>query len=165
MRTEGSPAVLEYRRCLAVQRVEDGYSIGDVADFVGVDRRTVRRWVAAFRQPSAAGLAAHPVRGRPPKLTPTPEKIVCRWLADNPTEHGFATELWTAPRLALLIEQEFGIPFNARYFSTWLRDRGLTPQKPQRVARERDPDPIRRWLAVDWPRIKKRPGGSELPSC
>ena len=56
MRTEGSPAVLEYRRRLAVQRVEDGYSIGEVADFLGVDRRTVRRWVAAFRQHGADGL-------------------------------------------------------------------------------------------------------------
>jgi len=43
MRTEGSAVVLEYRRRLAVQRVEDGYSIEDVADFLGVDRRTVRR--------------------------------------------------------------------------------------------------------------------------
>ncbi len=98
MRTEGSPAVLEYRRRLAVQRVEDGYSTEEVADFVGVDPRTVRRWVAALRQHGAAGLAAHPVPGRPPKLTSTQEKIVRRWLADNPTEHGFATELWTAPR-------------------------------------------------------------------
>jgi transposase len=74
---------LEYRRRLAVQRVEDGDSIGDVADFLGVDRRTVRRRVAAFRQHGAAGVAAHPVPGRPPKLTPTQEKIVARWLAED----------------------------------------------------------------------------------
>ncbi len=76
MRTEGAPAVLEYRRQLAVQRVEDGYSTEEVASFVGVDPRTVRRWVGAFRQHGAAGLAAHPVPGRPPKLTPAQEKIV-----------------------------------------------------------------------------------------
>ena len=156
MRTEGSPTVLEYRRRLAVRRVEDGYSIGEVADFLGVDRRTVRRWVAAFRQHGAAGLTAHPVPGRPPKLTPTQEKIVARWLAYNPTEHGFATELWTAPRLALLIEQEFGIRFHPDYLITWLRLRGYTPQKPRRVHRERDDEAIAEWPAKDWPRIKKR---------
>jgi transposase len=156
MRTEGSPAVLEYRRHLAVQRVEEGYSTEDVADFVGVDPRTVRRWVAASRQHGAAGLVAHPVPGRPPKLTPTEEKIVCRWLADNPTEHGFATELWTAPRLALLIEQEFGIRFHPDYLTAWLRQRGYTPQKPRRVHRERNDEAIAAWLAKDWPRIKKR---------
>jgi transposase len=164
MRTEGSPAVLEYRRRLAVQRVEDGYSIGEVADFLGVDPRTVRRWVAASRQHGAAGLATHPVPGRPPKLTPTQEKIVGRWLAGNPTEHGFATELWTAPRLALLIEQEFGIRFHPDYLTAWLRRRGYTPQKPRRVHRERDDEAIAGWLARDWPRIKKRRAGGAHPS-
>src|SRR5262249_18951227 len=112
MRTEGSPAVLEYRRRLAVRRVEDGSSIGEVAEFLGVDPRTVRRWVAAFRRHGAAGLAAQPVPGRPPNLTPTQEKIVARWLADNPTEHGFAAELWSAARLALFLEQEVDIRFD-----------------------------------------------------
>jgi transposase len=156
MRTEGAPDVLEYRRHLAVQRVEDGYSAEDVADFVGVDPRTVRRWVAAFRRHGAAGLAARPVPGRPPKLTSTQEKIVRRWLADNPTKHGFATELWTTPRLSLLIEQEFGIRFHPDYLTVWLRQRGYTPQKPGRVHRERDDEAIASWLAEDWPRIKKR---------
>jgi transposase len=150
---------LEYRRRLAVRRVEDGYSIGEVADFVGVDPRTVRRWVAAFRRHGAAGLAARPVPGRPPKLTLSQEKVVGRWLDDNPTEHGFATELWTGPRLALLIEQELGIHFHSDYLTSWLRRRGYTPQKPRRVHRERDDEAIAGWLAEDWPRIKKRRGG------
>jgi transposase len=164
MRTEGSPSVLEYRRLLAVQRVEDGCSTGEVADFLGIDRRTVRRWVAAFRQHGAAGLAALPVPGRPPKLTLTQEKIVARWLADNPTEHGFATELWTAPRLAQLIEQEFGIRFHSDSLVTWLRQRGYTPQKPRRVHRERDDEAIAEWLVKGWPRIKKRRAGGAHPS-
>ena len=159
MRTEGSPAVLEYRRRLAAQRAEDGYSTGEVADFLGVDRRTVRRWLAVFRRHGAAGMAAQAIAGRPPKLTSTQEKIVGRWLADDPTEHGFATELWTAPRLAQLIEQEFGTPFHPDYQITWLRQRGYTPQKPRRVHRERDDEAIAGWLASDWPRIKKRHAG------
>src|SRR3954470_2713629 len=102
MRDKGSPEELEHRRLLAVQRVSEGYSTEEVADFLGVDPRSVRRWVAAFRHHGAAELAARAVPGRPPKLTTTQEKIVRRWLTDNPTEHGFATELWTAPRLAQL---------------------------------------------------------------
>jgi transposase len=150
---------------LAVQRVEDGYSIGEVAGFVGVDPRSVRRWMAAFRRRGAAGLAAHPVPGRPPKLTSTQEKIVGRWLAANSTELGFATELWTAPRLALSIEQEFDIRFHPDYLTAWLRRRGYTPQKPRRVHRERDDEAVAGWLAKDWPRIKKkRAGGAPTSS-
>lgn len=105
-------------------------------------------------------MLAHPAPGRPPKLTTTQEKIIRRWLADSPSDHGFETALWTAPRLGLLIQEEFSIRLNPRYLSSWLRNRGFTPQKPQRVPRERDPKAIAAWLESDWPRIKKRPGGS-----
>lgn len=164
MRTAGSPAILEYRRRLAVQRVAEGYSTQDVADFLGVDASSVRRWLTAFRRHGDEGLAAQPVPGRPPKLTATQEKIVRRWLADRPSEHGFATDLWSAPRLAALIAQEFDISLHPDYLTTWLRQRGFTPQKPRRRHRERDPRASARWLAADWPRIKKRRGGA-APSC
>src|SRR6266511_3724883 len=103
MRTKGSPIELEHRRRLAVQRVLEGYSTQEVADFLGIDDSTVRRWVALFRDQGGQGLGARPVPGRPPKLTSAQEKIVRRWLAENPMKLGFATELWTAPRLAELI--------------------------------------------------------------
>ena len=65
----------------------------------------------------------------------------------------------TRERLAQLIEEEFAIRFNPRSLSAWLKDRGFTPQKPERVPRERDPKAIAAWLDSDWPRIKKKPGG------
>jgi len=159
MRSTGSPEELQRRRLLAVQRVSEGYSTEEVAEFLGVDPRSVRRWVAAYRRGGTQGLLARPASGRPPKLTTTQEKVVRRWLADSPTEHGFETELWTAARLGQLIQQEFGVRLNPRYLSSWLRGRGFTPQRPQRVPRERDPEAIAAWLESDRPRIKKRPGG------
>jgi transposase len=154
MRSAGSPDVLEYRRLLAVQRVADGYSPQEVAEFLGVDPRSVRRWLAASRS-GGDGLLARPIPGRAPKLTTTQEKIVLRWLSDLPTEYGFPTHLWSAPRLAQLIEQAFDTRFHPNYLSTWLRQRGYTPQKPRRVPRERDDKAIARWLAEDWPRIQR----------
>jgi transposase len=164
MRSPGSATELERRRRLAVQRVREGYPIEEVADFLGVHRTTVSRWVAAFREQGAAGLSGRPVPGRPPKLTTTQEKIIRRWLDENPTKYGFTTELWTAARLAQLIRQEFEVGFNSRYLCAWLRDRGFTPQKPQRIPRQRDPEVIAEWLATDWPRIKKKPGGRRRTS-
>lgn len=156
MRTLGGSFELERRRCLAVQRVLDGYSTQEVADFLGVDARSVRRWVASFEHDGIGGLVARPVPGRPPKLTNTQEKIVRRWLADSPLDFGFSTELWTCARLNQLIELEWGIAFNPDYLGVWLRQRGFSPQKPQRQAREHDEAAIARWLAVDWPRIKRK---------
>jgi transposase len=156
MRTIGTPAELERRRLLAVERACEGYTTEEVAGFLGVNPSSVRRWVAAFRQHGVVALAARPVSGRPPKLSATQEKIVGRWLADNPTDHGFPTELWTAARLALLIDEEFGVRFHPDYLTTWLRQRDYTPQLPRRVPRERDDREIARWLAQDWPQIKRK---------
>ena len=156
MRSKGSAVELERRRKLAVRRVLDGYSVEEVAEFLAVEPRTVWRWVALFRRENWEGLAARPGAGRRSKLTPTQEKIVLRWLQDSPRKHGFATELWTGARLAQLISEEWGICLHPRYLPRWLRARGYTPQKPQRVPRERDPEAIASWLAIDWPRIKKR---------
>jgi transposase len=160
MRDKGTPAELERRRVLAVQRALEGYTTEEVGEFLGVDPRSVRRWVAAYREGGEPGLLSRPASGRPPKLTLLQEKIIRRWLGDSPTEHGFDTELWTAPRLGRLIEDEFGARLHPRYLSAWLRERGLSPQKPQRAPRERDPEAIAAWLESDWPRVKKRRGGS-----
>jgi transposase len=164
MRDQGTPAELEHRRLLAVQRVREGYSTEKVAEELGVDPRSVRRWVAAYRPAGDAGLLARPAAGRPPKLTSTQEKIIRRWLADQPTEHGFATDLWTGPRLAHLIRQEFGIELNPKYLTVWLRRRGFTPQKPRRVPRQRDPEEIVAWLETQWPRLKQRPNAKARTS-
>jgi transposase len=156
---------LEARRCLAVQCAEQGHSTPDIAELLGVDARSVRRWLAAFRRHGAAGLAAQPATGRPPKLNAAQVRIVRRWLAGSPTEQGFATELWSAPRLAQLIEQEWGVSFHPDALTRWLHQRGFTPQKPRRSHRERDAAAIAGWLARDWPRIKKRPAGGVRRSC
>lgn len=159
MRTKGLPAELEERRRLAVQRYREGYTPEEIADFLEVSERSVWRWIAALEHQGTEGLAARPVSGRPLKLTDEQEQVVLGWLQDNPLDHHFPNELWTAQRVAELIAKTWGVTFNRRYLSQWLRDRNITPQKPQRVPRERDPDRIAHWLATDWPRIQKKYAG------
>lgn len=161
MRSRGTSAELERRRHLAVRRIQQGYSVTEVAAFLEVAPFSVRRWLAAFRQRGRRGLDARPVSGRPVKLSTIQQKVVRRWLQAPASEHGFGTELWSGGRLAWLIEQEFGVHFHPSYLSAWLRARGFTPQRPARVPRERDPQAIARWLERDWPRIKKKPAGRE----
>jgi transposase len=156
MRSEGSPAELERRRLLAVKRVLEGYAAEEVAEFFEIDASSIRRWLSAFRRGGWRALFAKPTPGRPGKLTRTQEKIVRRWLAESPTEHGFATELWTAARLAQVIWEEWGIRFSHRYLPRWLDARGFSPQKPERMPRERNQEVIAAWVQTEWPRIKKK---------
>jgi transposase len=101
-------------------------------------------------------LSAKPHPGRPPRLTEEREQQVLSWIRHNPTEFGFATELWTAPRVAQVIQQRFGVSFHPRYLNQWLTEHGIRPQKPERQPRERDEQAIQRWLAQDWPRLEKK---------
>jgi transposase len=143
---------------LAVARVRSGYTQKEVADFLGVHPRSVQRWMQAYRRHGLAGLKAKPASGRPPKLTARQQRQVLQWFRRSPTEFGFSTELWTAPRVAKLIERKFKVRFHPRYLNQWLAQRRITPQMPSRRARERNEREIRRWVREEWPRIKKVPG-------
>jgi transposase len=165
MRSKGTAQELAARRTLAVRKVNDGWSQADVAAFLGVHPVTVAKWMARYRAGGEGALAAKPTPGRPRFLTPGQEAEVLGWLTDKPTAHGFRTDLWTARRVASLIERRFRVKFHPHYLRAWLRERGYTPQKPARRAKQRDQAAIDRWVEEDWPRIKKRPAGGTPTSC
>jgi transposase len=158
MRPHGTGAELERRRRLAVTRIRSSYTQQEVADFFDVRLRSVERWMQAYRKRGMAGLKAKPHPGRPPKLSVAQERQVLQWFRRSPREFGFATELWSAPRVTQVIQRKFRKKFHPRYVNQWLAERRITPQKPERQARERDQRKVRRWLREEWPRIKKSPG-------
>jgi len=147
----------EHRRRLGVKKVLDGWPCAVVAGVLDVSARAVQQWVKAYRDGGPEALTRKTMPGRPAKLTADQEQIVLGWFAHSPTEFGFATELWTAPRVAKLIAQNFGVHFHPRYLNHWLAKRRITPQKPSCRPRERDEAEIRRWLparlAAHHPRI------------
>lgn len=78
-------------------------------------------------------------------------------LEQSPCAFGFVTERWTAPRVALLIARHFDVQMNHRYLNDWLWRHGrITPQVPERRARERDEGAIQQWVRGRWPLVKKR---------
>ena len=141
---------------MAIERVEEGWSQREVADFLGVHPVTVAKWMARYRNAGDEGLAAKPTPGRPRFLNADQEKTVLGWLADPPTKHGFKTDLWTARRVADLIHKKLDVQFHPNYLREWLAKRNYTPQKPARKAKQQDPIELERWLKDDWPRIEKK---------
>lgn len=154
MRTPGTAAELEKVRRLAIQRLLEGYSAREVSDFLGIHIRTVYYWQASYRKQGDDGLKSKPPPGRPRKLKPHQERIVLGWFRKSPKSFGFPTELWTARRVAQLIERKWGVSFNSRYLNSWLAARHITPQKPQRIPREADQEAIEEWRTHEWPRLQ-----------
>lgn len=151
-RSIGSADELERRRKQAVQAVADGEPRATVAKVMGVHVKTVSRWVRAARQPG--GLTAKPHPGPTPGLTDANLKQLAELLVQGAKAHGWHNQLWTAARVAHLIEQEFDIRYHPEHVRAILKHRlGWTSQKPRRKARERNDKEVARWVGDEFPRI------------
>ena len=158
MRPQGSAEELERRRRRAVELVESGEDKDDVACILDVTRRSIDRWLLAKEQEGDGALCAKPHPGARPRLTPAQQRQVVGWISRSPGEFGYATELWTAGRVALLIEKRMHVHYHPCYVSRWLLKHDITPQKPRRVPLERDDQAIDWWLKHIWKSIKKGRG-------
>jgi len=157
MRPRGSPEELERRRKRAIDLLQQGYQPVEVAQMVGVDRRSVRRWNAAYKAQGLAGLGRKPTPGRPAKLDAKAHRKLDAILLKGAKAQGFPTDLWTCPRVAKVIRLRFGVRYHVDHIGRLLRSFGWSPQKPARRAVERDGDRIQGWVKAEWPRIKKKP--------
>ena len=157
MRPQGSPAELERRRHQAIELLKHDVPVHVVAARLGVDRRSVRRWKRAYRQPGVAALAAQPAPGRPPKLTARQRHALVQAILKGPEVVGYPTGLWTCRRIAQFVRTQFGVAYHPDHIGRLLRACGLTPQRPQRVAKERDDRRVRQWVRGEWARVKKTP--------
>ena len=145
MRPRGTPEELEQRRHRAVALLQQGCQPVEVARMVGVDRRSVRRWKATYRAKGAAGLRRRSVAGRPPKLDAPSRRKLERILLKGARKAGFATDLWTCPRVAEVIQRRFGVAYHVDHVGRLLHALGWSPQKPQRRAVARDEAAIEGW--------------------
>jgi transposase len=138
MRPIGTAEELQRRRLRAVELVNEGESPEDVAHFLGCGRSSVYTWVKLAREDPSA-LAAKPHPGRTPRLTAADRKRLEELLLQGAVAHGWRTELWTAARVADLIERHFKVSFHPEHVRKVLKRKlGWTSQKPQKRARERD---------------------------
>src|SRR4051794_14326990 len=138
MRPIGTAEELQRRRIRAVELVNEGESPGDVAHFLGCGRSSVYTWVKLAREDPGA-LAAKPHPGRTPRLNDGDHKRLEALLLQGAKAHGWRTELWTAARVADLIERHLKITFHPEHVRKILKRRlNWTSQKPQRRAKGRD---------------------------
>jgi len=155
VRPKGSPEELEQRRLRAIALFNENYQPVDIARMVGVDRRSVRRWKAAYLKDGTKGIQANPA-GRPQKLDGKAKKQLEQELLKGAKNAGFPTDLWTCPRIAHVIHARFGVRYHVDHIGRLLRSMGWSPQKPQLRAIERNEKEIQRWIKHDWLRIKKK---------
>jgi transposase len=138
MRPIGPSQELERRRRRALELVKQGESPEDIARFLGCGRSSVYTWLELERT-DPARLAAGPHPGPTPRLSADQMTQLEGLLKQGAEAHGWRTQLWTAARVAELIERHLAIRFHPEHVREILKGRlKWTGQKPQRKARERD---------------------------
>ena len=151
----------------AVELFEQGRSHAEIAGMLGIHPESVRRWKRLWEQGGAQALRRRPVSGRPPKLDDVQAWEVRAALAQGAQAHGFEADLWTLERVGMVVERVTGVKLARASVWRLLTGRlGWSVQRPQRRALERDESEIARWVAHEWPRIKRglEETGGRLPS-
>lgn len=158
MRTKGTPAELEARRLWAAELLGQGMGTGEVARRGGVTSSCVSKWKKTLRKRGLEGLKAKPLRGRKSRLSDVQKRRLVDLLKRGAVAAGYDSDLWTCRRVRDLIGRTFGVWYDFNHVGRILHALGLSVQKPEARARERDEKAIACWRTRDWPRIKKTRG-------
>jgi transposase len=146
----------ECRRLRALHLKQHDWYQCDIAEALGVSEESVSRWLARFHRGGVEALLAHPIPGRPPKLTADQKRQVPEFLWHGPEAYGFRGRVWTCARIARVIEEEFGVHYHKDHVGRLMAELHWTPQAPIRRALQRDEEAIRRWREEAWPELLRR---------
>lgn len=146
---------LSARRHRAARLFHRGLSQAEVARQLRVSSVSAMRWYHAWTQGGEKGLAVALRLGRPTRLSARQLEKVEKALIGGPGAYGYATDLWTLPRIAEVIEKTTGVHYHPGHVWRLLRQMGWSLQKPATRAKERNEAAIKRWKKATWPRLKK----------
>lgn len=155
-KSEREAKELQRRRVRAGRLLQRGVPQAEVARRVSVTRTTVSQWNAQLQAGGMEALKSRP-RGRPSGLDEMRRRELMRALTAGALAEGFATDLWTLPRVGELIKRRFTRSYSESQVWRILVSLGFSCQRPSGRALERDESAIKRWKQTRWPALKKTP--------
>ncbi len=149
----------EQRRLAAAQDLQEGeMTQAEIAEKHGVTPSAVSKWRSTLEEDGIEALESTNQDGNQgpnSQLDNQDREQLVELLEGGAQAQGWETDLWTAPRVAALVEHEFGIDFTRRHCSRILRELGYRPVKPRESAAEKDPEAKQRWLNEEAEQLKK----------
>jgi transposase len=143
---DAPPSTGFYRRVLALLALDEGHSVGEVAELLGVSRQSIYNWVQSFeesRRPEV--LVDRYGSGRPRLWTRQLERLLQRGLDHRPDDFGYPGMNWTIPLLRAYLYDEAGCWLSEdtirrqlqRLGYVWKRYRYVLPPDPEREKKTR----------------------------
>ena len=155
-RSLSEEAQAELRR-LAFKRLDEGWTQVRIASVVEVCKETVNRWITNRKEIESRDCKGMK-RGRElyeqRLLTKKQEDSIKKKIeTKTPDKVGIPYALWSRKAIQYAIKQETGKKVWLQTVSKYTKRWGLTPQRPAKYAYEQDPQKIKQWLEIDYPKI------------
>lgn len=129
-----------YRRTLAILEVAGGRPIAEVAASLQVDRRSIFRWLEAYRrQRDPEALGDRPGRGRKSLWDEEHRAFLNSLMEDSPQDLGYEATQWTVPLLGQHLNRCNLPPCSPATLRRRIHDLGLVWKRPRYVLQE-DPE-------------------------
>lgn len=148
-------ATLEGYRFAAVKLRKSNVPVTTIAESFGVTTEAVYIWLKKARTEGIKSLRATKAPGPGLALDEKQSCALLKAIRRPATKLGYATDLWSGPRLRHFIKHEFGIEYHRKHMPRLLRYLGLNFKFPERRALEQDPIAVREWKKKRFPEILK----------
>jgi len=136
--------------------LDKGMTQQEVASIAGVSQGSISLWKKSYDRNGDNGLQRKKIPGRPRKMTDSQLRKIIFLLAKGPESFGYQNNLWTLKRITKMIKEEFGVSYHPGHVWKILRKLGLTHQRPEKRAVERDEDRVKEWKEKRWPELRTK---------
>ena len=109
----------------------------EAADACKVKVRTLRLWLARYRNAGFEGLKRKSVSGRPSKLSLEQKEELKSMVKGSPETIGYDTGIWTASLACEVVRKRFGVSYSLQNMQKLLGNLGLSFKLPKKNLRER----------------------------
>lgn len=109
----------------------EGQTVPQIAQSLGLDEKTVRKWFKRFEQEGIAGLEDAPRPGGPSRYTAEHKAWVLEAARTCPSELGLPYDSWTFERLAGYVHGHLGLPMKKTRIFELVQAEGLHWRKQE----------------------------------
>ncbi len=128
-------------RAKIVQLASAGRQVPEIAETLGLNEKTVRKWLKRFAEQGPSGLEDAPRSGAPSRYTPEVKARIIATALSNPRDVGRKFRSWTFERLATYVREELGFGIKKTRIFEILHEEGLRWRQQETWFGERvDPD-------------------------
>jgi transposase len=136
-----APSGRECCRAQALLWLADGDAPEDIADHLGVTRRTLYNWVHRFQQRDGSDILARlqdgTRSGRPPTALGLIDPVIAAVIDDDPRPHGYHATVWTAPLLQHYLRDAHGLDVSRKSVGRAIDRLGYRWKRPRYVLANR----------------------------